>query len=284
MEQENYGLLPDVWGPHAWELLHSIAHAYPLSPTDEEKQHYKEFFRLFQYTIPCPGCKKSYSEFISDNKEGLLLDDKVVENRNTLTLWMFNLHQRVNKKLGKTYNITYEEVCKKYDGYRIKDNMNLEDKAKCYMWECTKEVPYLEFTKAEYFIDYATKRGLTDFKKNINKFKSLSKYSNEWRDRTTKCWEIINNMKLNAISNLEKTGEYMGLPTIEELKLMENLSTTVKLDKLERIIEKIKNKDTSFSPPDIDGGCNVCRAEEPQPTNLDKPKKTGKKRYYLKQN
>ena len=127
---ENYGLLPDIWGPHAWEFIHSVAYAYPTDPTNEDKKHYKEFFITLQYVLPCVGCKKSYGEFIADE---LILGDENLKDRSSLTLWVFNLHQRVNKKLGKTYNITYEEICHKYDGYRIKDEMDLNDKAKCCM-------------------------------------------------------------------------------------------------------------------------------------------------------
>jgi len=37
-DQEEYGLFPDTWGPHAWEFFHSVAHSYPIDPTEENKK------------------------------------------------------------------------------------------------------------------------------------------------------------------------------------------------------------------------------------------------------
>ena len=34
-------LNPKVWGPHAWFFLETVAMAYPIDPTNEDKQLYK---------------------------------------------------------------------------------------------------------------------------------------------------------------------------------------------------------------------------------------------------
>ena len=52
---------PDVWGPHGWKFMHMIALAYPLTPTNEQKLHYREFFTVLQYILPCSICANNYA-------------------------------------------------------------------------------------------------------------------------------------------------------------------------------------------------------------------------------
>ena len=41
-------LNPNIWGPHAWFFLESIAIGYPDNPTKEEKIKAKNFFLLLE--------------------------------------------------------------------------------------------------------------------------------------------------------------------------------------------------------------------------------------------
>ena len=253
----DYGLFPDIWGPHAWEFLHSVAYAYPINPTKLDIKNYKTFYSSLQHVLPCIGCKKSYGSFITNK---LLLDDSVLKNRDSLTKWLFDLHEEVNKKLGKTYNVTYDEINNKYNNYRMKNNMDLNDVAVCYKSECKKEVPYLNILNARKIKKYAKSRGIDDFEVNIEKINNLKKESLEWDERTKKCRDIISNMKINSINNIEKFGEYKNLPTVEELQLMSNLCTTISEKSLLSIIDIINNvkenkSDTLF---ENEGRCTDC--------------------------
>ncbi len=40
---------PDIWGNHAWQFLHAVAHSYPEEPTDADKEHYTELFMSLRY-------------------------------------------------------------------------------------------------------------------------------------------------------------------------------------------------------------------------------------------
>ena len=105
------GLLPLIWGPHLWKILHCMTFAYPINPTREDKENYKNFFIYLQYTIPCKSCGKSYGEFIKNGP--LELTEEVLKNRETLTRWMYDLHNAINKKLGTNYCVSFEENKKK---------------------------------------------------------------------------------------------------------------------------------------------------------------------------
>ena len=47
----NNGLITKIWGPGAWEFLHSVTFGYPVSPTDEQKQYYKDLCGVWDTAI-----------------------------------------------------------------------------------------------------------------------------------------------------------------------------------------------------------------------------------------
>ena len=67
---------PNIWGPHAWFFLHTIARNYPENPSSQDKQSHLQFFSLLQSII--------------------------------------NIHNK-DKKKQKKKQYTYEEVTKLYD-------------------------------------------------------------------------------------------------------------------------------------------------------------------------
>ncbi len=94
---------PDTWGPVIWHALHYITLGYPTQPTDDNKQKYKEFFTLLSDVIPCSICANHYSE----NLVKMPLDDKVLENKESLIKWLIDFHNVVNEKNKKPI-IKYE--------------------------------------------------------------------------------------------------------------------------------------------------------------------------------
>ena len=35
---------PEIWGPHAWFFLETVAMGYPINPTSDDKNQMKAFF------------------------------------------------------------------------------------------------------------------------------------------------------------------------------------------------------------------------------------------------
>ena len=48
------------WGPHAWNFLHSVSFAYPIEPTLQDQQNYKNFYHSIQFILPCSFCRSYY--------------------------------------------------------------------------------------------------------------------------------------------------------------------------------------------------------------------------------
>jgi hypothetical protein len=99
--KENYnsgdGMLTSVWGPSMWHYLHIMSFNYPLHPTKEEKNHYREFVLNLQNVLPCKYCRNN----LKKNFKTLPLKMSNMENRETFSRYIYNLHELINKFLKK---------------------------------------------------------------------------------------------------------------------------------------------------------------------------------------
>jgi hypothetical protein len=241
----NNGLITKIWGPHLWGALHAISFGYPINPTKEQKENYKNFFIFLQHVMPCRYCRESYSQFIKE--EGTLLNDDIFINRDSLTRWVYNLHERVNKKLGVNYGVSFDTIRDRYESFRAKCDPNmpgcvmpLDIKAQSYKNAKIKETPIIPYKLALIFKDYGLYRGVLDFNlldyyHNISK----NKKSDEWNKRNDECNNIIFNMKSNAITCTDEDGEFKNKPSIEELKLIARLCTSMSIDDLIKLAKKL---------------------------------------------
>jgi hypothetical protein len=238
---EDMGLLPKIWGPHMWESIHAIVFAYPVNPTEEDKQNYRNFFVALGFVLPCCYCSKSYSGFIRDGEH--MLTDEALSCRDNLTRWVYDLHNRVNLKLETSYTMTYEMFCHKYNGYRAATcKMTPKEKSHAYIYGEIKEPPFLPYDFAKLFKNYAKQRGFNDFDEVITMTKTIYEdnlWSTKWHERNFIVLNIIKDMRLSAISNIELDGKFKGLPTIYELELIKRMSTTLQLSEINKIFEML---------------------------------------------
>ncbi len=248
----NNDLITKMWGPHFWISLHSVTFGYPQHPTSAQKKSYKNYFKLVADVLPCHYCRDSYKKLISSGST--VLNDKVLSSRESLTKWLYNVHKAVNKKLGVDYNIPYEELVKRYEAYRASCSVQTEEsheesqqsvvteetaeeekgcvvKSESNLPPITniKDAPVISVNLAEYFVDYAKMRGVSQYEMNIKNLK----------DRNKECMTIMNHMKINKIPSVEKDGRWEGLPTIEELRLILRLCSNLSSDKLSKMIKKL---------------------------------------------
>jgi hypothetical protein len=235
MDNKNNGLITKIWGPPCWDTLHAFSFGYPYeNPTSEQKEHYKAFYYNLQYVLPCVYCRNSYSHFIKTKPT--ILDDSVMENRESLTRWLYKLHQRVNNKLGCEYMTSYKDLCDKWEECRAKCVsgfpgcvMPVKDKVTCYKKMYEKKCCIIKYRLARYFIDYAKKIGFENYEKELNKYYELCKNKNtqEWEERNKKCYKKIKDMRLNGVDFTYSDGENKGLPTRDELELMSMLCSNI---------------------------------------------------------
>lgn len=117
-------MMVSMWGPPGWRYLHTVAHGYPESPTAYDslnenpvgstESNYKIFFTFVGKTLPCRICRESYTKLVSENPVR-------TESRRELTRWLWEIHNGVNKKLGRTYKESdFNSITKYYEKFRAK--------------------------------------------------------------------------------------------------------------------------------------------------------------------
>lgn len=92
---------PNIWGPAMWRMIHSVAATY--SP--ENEQAFKQFIYSLPGLIPCENCKNRMLNVL----KMLPLKESHLESNRNLFLWTYQLHDVVNKQLGKV-SPGYEKV------------------------------------------------------------------------------------------------------------------------------------------------------------------------------
>jgi hypothetical protein len=88
---------PKVWGKYLWTSIHIIALGYPDNPTPDDKQSYKQFYVNLWKVIPCFKCAQNYQRHLDE----LPIDDGSLTNNMSLFKWTVDMHNIVNKELGK---------------------------------------------------------------------------------------------------------------------------------------------------------------------------------------
>lgn len=79
------------WGPSGWRLLHTITFAY-IPRTD--KVTVREMFSMLPFVLPCKYCRTSLAEYMDRHQL-----EPALESRETLTKWLWKIHNEVNSKL-----------------------------------------------------------------------------------------------------------------------------------------------------------------------------------------
>lgn len=87
---------PNVWGPHYWFFLHTIAESYPLHPNDVTKKKYYDLIQNLPLFIPNDEIGNFFSQ---------LLDKYPVSpylvKRDSFVKWMHFIHNKINVRIGK---------------------------------------------------------------------------------------------------------------------------------------------------------------------------------------
>jgi hypothetical protein len=108
------GMQSAIWGPAVWHIFHTTSFNYPVTPTELDKKHYSEWLMSFQYTMPCVYCRDNFRNNIKTAKFSMA----VMKNRATFSRFVYDLHNCINKMLGKTIKISFDEVRDRYEHFR----------------------------------------------------------------------------------------------------------------------------------------------------------------------
>ena len=119
-------LNPEIWGPHYWFVLHSIALTYPLYPNDIIKKKYYDFIQTLPLLIPEQHSANSVSSYIDKFPVTPYLDSRM-----SFIIWINRMHNYFNVYLGKEelYQNVDESIERYYYNFNIEER-RLMDKQK----------------------------------------------------------------------------------------------------------------------------------------------------------
>ena len=109
-------ILASSWGPSFWNVLHILSFSYPNEPTNDDKKNFYTFYYNLQYILPCQHCRDN----LKKNYNILPLTAEVFKNSDSLSKYVYKLHELINKELNKKSTLTYEDLKNKYEQYIIK--------------------------------------------------------------------------------------------------------------------------------------------------------------------
>lgn len=247
----NNGLLTKIWGPPTWVSVHSITFGYPVKPTQEQKDNYKQYFKSLGDVLPCRHCRDSYKNFIASGYAEMT--DDVFNDRDSLTRWMYRVHECVNRKLDVDYCVSYDEVKDRYESYRAKCDSSKVEKG-CinpvhdnpYHMADVKDCPIIPYDVHNKLMKYAKIRGFeldTFIVENADDLESMknNKKCERWKERNRKTESLIKDMRMNKKKSIETDGDWKGFPTYEEMRLIALYSTMLEQKELTEILKKFPN-------------------------------------------
>lgn len=119
MNESNSGMMTKIWGPPGWVFLHCVVMGYPSKIDKKDKNHIKrmketkKFFESMAYILPCRYCRESYQQYIKE-----LPIKKHLKTRKKLAKWLYDIHNKVNKKLDVKENPSFKSIYDRYESYR----------------------------------------------------------------------------------------------------------------------------------------------------------------------
>lgn len=128
--QEDYlsgdGMLTTVWGPSVWMFLHTMSFNYPVEPTEEDKNNYRNFVLSLKDVLPCKYCRMN----LVKNFKQLPLTMADMKNRETFSKYIYELHELVNTMLQKKSNLSYDDVRERFEHFRARCTKDIAEKKK----------------------------------------------------------------------------------------------------------------------------------------------------------
>jgi hypothetical protein len=108
-------LEPNIWGPHFWFFLHTLAISYPHHPNSVTKKKYYELVQNLPLFIPNESIGNNFSNLLDEYPVTAYLD-----SRDSFIRWMHFIHNKVNEKLEKPKITLSDFYFNYYEEYKPK--------------------------------------------------------------------------------------------------------------------------------------------------------------------
>ena len=90
------GYDPEVWGPHYWFVIHSVAFGYPDRPSAVQRKICHRFITHLPELMPNDKVGNDFSKLLE-----LYPVTPYLDNRENFVKWTHFIHNKINEKLEK---------------------------------------------------------------------------------------------------------------------------------------------------------------------------------------
>jgi hypothetical protein len=124
-------MMVKIWGPLQWTFLHTMSFNYPVHPSLQDKNHYRNYILNLQYVLPCKYCRIN----LTNNFKKKPLQMCHMESRETFYRYIYEIQELINKMLKKKSHLTYCDVRERYEHFRSRCT---DEKHKVFKFKRTK--------------------------------------------------------------------------------------------------------------------------------------------------
>ena len=113
------GFMTKCWGPSLWHTFHIMS----LNYTPSRRKQYEQFLEGLKGTLPCGSCRTNLSKNLTDVGYG----PHVYRSRETYAKFVFDLHNAINRMLGKPEAKDFEATMLHYEQFRAPSCSEMEN-------------------------------------------------------------------------------------------------------------------------------------------------------------
>ena len=103
----------NVWGPHCWFFLHTVAESYPEHPNEIIKRKYYDLIQNMPLFIPIDEIGDKFSNLLDKYPVTPYLD-----SRESFTKWMHFIHNKINMYIGLPEKTMEDAMVDYYEHYK----------------------------------------------------------------------------------------------------------------------------------------------------------------------
>ena len=107
---------PEIWGPHYWFFLMTIAISYPLKANEITRKKYYDLISNIPLFIPHPPIGNKFSNLLDKYPVSPYL-----EGKDAFLKWVNFIHNKINVELGKDEKTLTESLNSYYELYKPKE-------------------------------------------------------------------------------------------------------------------------------------------------------------------
>ena len=139
-------LNPNVWGPHYWFVMHTIAMGYPKTPNETCRRKYYDLINNIPLIIPSVSFGNIFTDLLDKYPVTPYLD-----SQDSFIKWVHFIHNKINVILGKP-EIPFDTAMTLYNRHYIMNTPEIVKKKSVKLYVNIIEILLLFYISYKLYI------------------------------------------------------------------------------------------------------------------------------------